>query len=770
MKKILLGLGLLSAMVLVPHSLYAGATRIIEADQIRSGAALLSLPTATQTIVGTTQTQTLTNKTLTSPSISSPTGLVKGDVGLGNVDNTSDATKNSATATLTNKTLTSPVINTPTGIVKGDVGLGNVDNTSDATKNAASVQLTNKDIDGGTASNTSRITLPKNTLSSATSLTRKEGTIIYVTDQAKPYYDTGSSLVAVGSGSGGGASGYNTIQNTDAETDTSNWTESGGTFTRTNTSGELLFGAYSFKWTPSAAQNLRSSAVTIVDGLYGRNCYAQVIYKTASTDYTMQVLDGSNNVLASYAMPAASTAKIAPINFVCPLSGSMKLGFVTTASAVQLDFDSAFLGEATNITTSTNVTDWVSYTPTFTGFGTPSSVEFQSRRVGSDLEIRGKFVSGTSTATEARISLGYNGANSNITSASTSAIPSIQISGYGQMGSSSTTDFSIRPILIEPSVGYLTFGAARSTANGMSKQNGNVIISNGETCEFFAKVPISGWSAEPAFRPDLAAVNWSGKLSGGTKWTTASSSFVDVTSSGWSLATTSSSNLSVSQYSTNPGITFTPPHVGRYDICFAGAIDNATSGSISAIKLTDGTTDIVGEIQANASGAAALLPVSGCGTLNITSLSAINIRAQLKAFSGTAEFGNGGAITFTVKAVDQGFPAPILIGSVTNASTGAIKHEAAQITVSNSAAAVVTQMGSSWVSVSNGAGAGLTTATISGFSAAPACQCTVIGAASTSASWCGFTSEPSSTTLLITRTRAGAAENGDVNITCTGPK
>lgn len=34
----------------------------------------------------------------------------KSDVGLGNVDNTSDATKNSATATLTNKTLTSPVI------------------------------------------------------------------------------------------------------------------------------------------------------------------------------------------------------------------------------------------------------------------------------------------------------------------------------------------------------------------------------------------------------------------------------------------------------------------------------------------------------------------------------------------------------------------------------------------------------------------------------------------------------------------------------------
>jgi len=38
-------------------------------------------------------TETLTNKTLTSPAITSPTGIVKADVGLGNVDNTSDNTK-----------------------------------------------------------------------------------------------------------------------------------------------------------------------------------------------------------------------------------------------------------------------------------------------------------------------------------------------------------------------------------------------------------------------------------------------------------------------------------------------------------------------------------------------------------------------------------------------------------------------------------------------------------------------------------------------------
>jgi hypothetical protein len=38
------------------------------------------------------------------------------------------------TEELTNKTLNSPIINQPTGLVKGDVGLANVDNTSDNTK------------------------------------------------------------------------------------------------------------------------------------------------------------------------------------------------------------------------------------------------------------------------------------------------------------------------------------------------------------------------------------------------------------------------------------------------------------------------------------------------------------------------------------------------------------------------------------------------------------------------------------------------------------
>lgn len=97
-----------------------------------------------QQVVGTTATQTLTNKTLTSPAISSPTGLAKADVGLSNVDNTSDATKNSATATLTNKNLTSGTNTFPT------FNQNTTGNAGTATKLATARNINGVAFDGST--------------------------------------------------------------------------------------------------------------------------------------------------------------------------------------------------------------------------------------------------------------------------------------------------------------------------------------------------------------------------------------------------------------------------------------------------------------------------------------------------------------------------------------------------------------------------------------------------------------------------------------------
>ena len=100
-----------------------------------TGKLLARLTPPAGALVGTTATQTLGSKTLTTPTINDATiagaafsgtitGLTKTHVGLSNVDNTSDATKNAASATLTNKTLTSPVINITDGDYEGGRRVG----------------------------------------------------------------------------------------------------------------------------------------------------------------------------------------------------------------------------------------------------------------------------------------------------------------------------------------------------------------------------------------------------------------------------------------------------------------------------------------------------------------------------------------------------------------------------------------------------------------------------------------------------------------------
>ena len=116
----------------------------------------------TSILVTTTGSQTLTNKTITSPS-----GLVKGDVGLGNVDNTADTAKPVSTAQQTaldlKANLASPTFTgTVSGITKTMVGLGSVDNTADTAKPVSTAQQTALDLKANLASPTftGTVTIP----------------------------------------------------------------------------------------------------------------------------------------------------------------------------------------------------------------------------------------------------------------------------------------------------------------------------------------------------------------------------------------------------------------------------------------------------------------------------------------------------------------------------------------------------------------------------------------------------------------------------------
>lgn len=134
--------GTLNAQILLKANLASPPlTGTPTAPTAAAGTNTTQIATTAHVFAERTNTATLTNKTLTSPVINTPTGIVKGDVGLGNVDNTSNATERAATATLANKTLTTPVINglaTGTGVASAATASTIVTRDADANANANS--------------------------------------------------------------------------------------------------------------------------------------------------------------------------------------------------------------------------------------------------------------------------------------------------------------------------------------------------------------------------------------------------------------------------------------------------------------------------------------------------------------------------------------------------------------------------------------------------------------------------------------------------------
>lgn len=147
--------------------------------------------------------------------------IVKGDVGLGNVNNTSDASKpistltqaaldlkaaNGANSDITSLSgLTTPLsvaqggtgedtlaeLKTAMAFVKADVGLGNVDNTSNATERAAAATLINKIIDAAsnTISNLATSMFAANVIDTDTALAANSDTRLASQKAVKAYAD-----------------------------------------------------------------------------------------------------------------------------------------------------------------------------------------------------------------------------------------------------------------------------------------------------------------------------------------------------------------------------------------------------------------------------------------------------------------------------------------------------------------------------------------------------------------------------------------------------
>jgi len=298
------------------------------------------------------------------------------------------------------------------GTIKTDSGASNVTKVCDGTtwrqlvRTDATEVLTNKDIDGGTAANTSRITIPKDTKANLDALNRKSGTVVYGTDTEVLYIDNGTSLIPIGAGSGS-ATDWGYVENGGVEIDATGWSVSGGTGARTTTAAQVLKGEGAYAWDPSAgSQTITLPSFTIPAGGLG-NCEARVWVKGGGTaDITFVVKTGSTSVSQPLTVSSA-LASWGPLsfNFVCT-AGSATAYFIegtSAGNAAEIYFDEYYGGEATNIGTAAQASEYGTATTALTAGCNWSTTSTSLAAYAADADCPTPTVTGQASAPGTKI-------------------------------------------------------------------------------------------------------------------------------------------------------------------------------------------------------------------------------------------------------------------------------------------------------------------------------------------------------------------------------
>lgn len=460
-------------------------------------------------LVTETATQTLTNKTLTSPVINTPTGITKADVGLGNVDNTSDATKNAAVATLTNKTITAPVI--ATIVNTGTLTLPT--STDTLVGRATTDTLTNKSLTGAVVTDYEDLTEIASPSTPASGKVR-----IYAKTDKKLYKKDSTGLESSIGGSGAGEKNY--IANTSDAGGL--WTASGAgiTLATSTTAAELpeesigsaikLTGVSGtdyarYRFTLDDADKNKKNKIQFAlksDAAYVSNDFKVEMYSNTASNYGGTYV--SLPISASSSIPKSDAGSVVQFTFDTSTLDYYELRVTRVTGTSFIAMSSVIVGPGVVVQGAVVEEEQV-YTPVLTGFGTVSTNSIFSRRVGSKLEIRGTFTSGTPTGVEARLALPPG------LTVLTNGTHSIHYAGTGTWNTNSS---SIWTVLGESGSTYLVFGTASTITNGYAKMLGNAGFTN-TIFSFTAIVPINEWtgsgvsnlgqnSVEYAFNTSLA--------------------------------------------------------------------------------------------------------------------------------------------------------------------------------------------------------------------------------------------------------------------------
>ncbi len=216
----------------------------------------------------------------------------------------------------------------------------------------------------------------------------------------------------------------------------------------------------------------------------------------------------------------------------------------------------------------TPITDWLSYTPTYTGLGTVSGSSAFYRRIGDSLEVKGKVIAGTSTGVAIKISL-PNGRTIDTTKLAATKTNTLGVVTNATAGSRTLAGTGGGPFIIMEDTGTdatVVFIGNTINASGVHYVAGlgNAMTSSGDSLSFAFSVPILGLSSsiQMSDSADTRIVAARAFLSADQTGVNTNGSAVKV-----NIDSTSSTGGGFDTHGAWASNKYTAPSAGIYEIC-----------------------------------------------------------------------------------------------------------------------------------------------------------------------------------------------------------